>query len=114
MAETPPLMDLRVMSPVAWVQEEMNRQIAKRGQQNHNPFKYFTILAEEFGEVARVLEQETEGKYPNKDEYHRQLEYELIQTAAVALAFVSAIRRGKGTSESPVCVCDDCVLGEVK
>lgn len=106
MAKTPNRMDLDALSPLAWVGEERRRQHEARGEQNHSVYKWFLILSEEFGEVAKVVEQRQEGKI-GSDEYLRELEYELIQTAAVAVAFVEAIRR-KPASAEPVCLCPDC------
>lgn len=107
MAKTPSKAELRLLSPIKWVEEERRRQFAARGDQNHNALKWFTILAEEFGEVARVLEERTEYK-TDHEEYTRRLEYELIQTAAVAVAWVEAIRREGETAKDPACACERC------
>lgn len=96
MAKTPPRIDLDCMPPMEWVKEERRRQIAKRGEQNHNPFRWMGTLAEEFGEAAKALNDHVEGK---PGDHMTELEYELIQTAAVAVAFVEAIRRAKGTHD---------------
>lgn len=106
MAKTPNRMDLDALSPIAWVGEERRRQHEARGEQNHSAYKWFAILSEEFGEVAKVLEHRQEGKI-GPDEHLRELEYELIQTAAVAVAWVEAIRRRPAMAE-PVCLCQDC------
>lgn len=106
---TPPLNELRMLSPIAWVKEERERQNAKWGEQNHNILRWLGILGEEFGEVSKVVEDVNYGKFASIEEYHRQLEYELLQTAAVAVSMVEAIRRGKGTEQPPYCNCYACV-----
>ena len=110
---TPSLQDLRVLSPLEWVKEERRRQQAKWGEQNHNAFKWFTIFAEEFGEVAQVLEQRTEHRL-SPDEYTRELEYELLQCAAVCVAWVEAIRRADKAYDGPTCVCEACAADRLK
>jgi NTP pyrophosphatase (non-canonical NTP hydrolase) len=109
MAKTPSRMELDCLSPVAWVLEERRRQYAARGDQDHNPLKWLAILAEEFGEVAKALEHGHEGKYTH-EVYRNELEYELIQVAAVAVAWVEAIRRGNDSSLFPWCGCEECPL----
>lgn len=102
MAETPSFTDIRVLSPINWVREEQSRQNAQWGEQNLGPHRYLGILAEEFGEVAKVIEDARQCKYVTKEDYLRNLEYELIQTAAIAVSWVEAIRRGKGAEEMPL------------
>ncbi len=101
MAKTPTKMELHCLSPIEWVKEERRRQVEKRGEQNHNPFRWMGTLAEEFGEAAKALNDIVESKPEANLE---ELEYELIQTAAVAVAFIEAIRRAKGTQnvETPI------------
>ena len=58
------------------VYDERARQLAKWGEQRHDPAWWLVILAEEMGEVARaIFEGDTRG--------YRE---ELIQVAAVAVA----------------------------
>jgi hypothetical protein len=108
MAETPTFLEIRVLSPHAWVKEEQRRQQEKWGTQDHGPDRYHTIFAEEAGEVAKVLNDAALGLYPTHEDYLRHLEYELIQTAAVAMSWVEAIRRGKGAERKPSCGCEQC------
>lgn len=108
MGLTPSFNDLQVLSPISWVKEEQDRQKRKWGEQNHGPYKYFAILSEELGEVAKVLEDVTYGKYESHKEYRRQLEYELVQVAAVSVSWIEAIRREKGAEQPPRCDCADC------
>lgn len=107
MAQTPSRMDLDALSPVGWVQEERRRQHAARGDQNHSTYKWHLILSEEMGEVSKVIEHRHEEKIAQA-EYTRELEYELIQVAAVAVAWVEAIRRGEHTADAPICTCPAC------
>lgn len=77
------------------VYEERGRQDAKWGQQEHEPERYFSILAEEFGEVAKeVVEFHSPGV--DKVERLRNMREELIQTAAVAVAMVECLDRHSG------------------
>jgi len=72
------------MRPIlANVDAERDRQEARWGEQNHHPFAWLTILAEEFGEAARAA---LEG---NMADYHK----ELVQVAAVACAACESIER---------------------
>lgn len=72
------------------VQQEIANAVEKHGLTNTplNPLKdpkdSFIILAEEFGEVARALTDD-EGSPEN-------LEVELLQTAAMAIAMVVGVR----------------------
>ena len=100
MAKTPSLQELHLLSPIEWVKEERRRQDKKWGKVDHGSFRMFTILSEEVGEVARVLEQGCDSKL-SQEEYEQELEYELIQVAAVAVKWLEAIRRRKGSHLKP-------------
>lgn len=91
----------------------MGRQKAKWGEQNKNPFLYYAALAEEFGEAGAAINHIVEGRVSMEDGL-REVEYELIQTAAVAVSIVEAIRRMKGTNNpcTPIVYKDD--KGEIK
>jgi NTP pyrophosphatase (non-canonical NTP hydrolase) len=95
---TPSRMELRCISGIAWVQHEMEKQKAKWGEQNVSPLRYYATLAEEFGEVGDALNKIMEGTF-DIERGMDHVEYELIQTAAVAVSFVEAIRRAKGTHD---------------
>ena len=74
------------------VLEERKRQEAKWGEQNHDPYTYLTILMEEVGEYAQAcLQTQFGGKHGGLD----HMREEAIQTAAVALAIVECLERGK-------------------
>lgn len=69
---------------------ERLRQDEKWGEQNHDPFIYLTILIEEVGELAQaVLHGRFGGPAANK------LRDEAVHVAAVALAIVECLDRGK-------------------
>lgn len=74
--------DIVLEDVLSEIREERERQVAKWGDQSHKPYPvWVTILGEEFGEAAKeVLE-----------ERHQELYDELIQTAAVAVAFAEAL-----------------------
>lgn len=80
---------------------ERTRQETKWGQQEHNPSDYYLILAEEYGEVAKeIVEYNANeagpydaGYIPVRRLRLNQMRKELIQTAAVAVAFVERIDR---------------------
>lgn len=108
MAETPSFTEIRVLSPHAWILEEQRRQRARWGTQDHGADRYHTIFAEEAGEVAKVINDASLGLYATKEDYLRHLEYELIQTAATAMSWIEAIRRGVGAERKPSCGCKQC------
>lgn len=68
---------------------ERQRQDNKWGQQDHEVGIWLAILGEEFGEVAKEI---AESQARSLDVAH--LREELVQTAAVAVAWVEAIDRG--------------------
>lgn len=98
MGKTPTRQELDLLTPMTWVREEMTRQVAKWGEQNHNPLRYYCTLAEEFGEVGKALNNILEGTV-SMEAGLDEVEYELIQTAGVSVAMVEAIRRAKGTHD---------------
>ena len=69
---------------------ECERQDTKWGEQNHDPFIYLTILMEEVGELAQAA---LHAKYGGRATGN--LRTEAVHTAAVALAIVECLDRGK-------------------
>lgn len=72
------------------VNAERDRQEAKWGEQNHDPFTYLTVLGEEFGELCQAALHARFGGPASV-----KLREEAVQTAAVALAIVECLDRGK-------------------
>jgi hypothetical protein len=70
------------------VLRECGRQDEKWGEQNHDPARWFAILGEEFGEVAKEVVGVTFA-HPFSTNYRT----ELIQTAAVAIRMVESYDR---------------------
>ncbi len=74
------------------VELERERQDKKWGQQNHNIFKWLTILGEEYGEACKDA---FDASQLSADEqfYTPRIRKELIEVAAVAVAIVESIDR---------------------
>ena len=75
---------------------ERERQDAKWGEQNHDPFTWLAILGEEYGECCK---EALEMKFANVEDpsgYLANFRSELVQTAAVALAIIECLDRGVG------------------
>lgn len=72
------------------VLRERARQEVLWGEQNHDPFTYQAILQEETGEAARAALELRFGKGTLE-----HLREEAVQVAAVALAIVECLDRGK-------------------
>ena len=91
-----PLIDptVRAFPPIRAVAMERVKQDAKWGEQNHEDPCWLAILVEEVGECAECVCKSSIGE-PDADAeaYRDLLEYELIQVAAVAVAWVECIRR---------------------
>ena len=85
-------------SPLVDVVVERTRQEAKWGEQNHDDLAWLAILMEEVGEAAECVCKNSVGPITiEKPELHpATLESEVIQVAAVAVAWVEAMRRRPG------------------
>ena len=90
--------DVKLTQAMTDVLAERQRQDAKWGQQNHDPFTYITILGEEFGELCQAALHRRFGGAASSG-----LRDEAVQTAAVALAIVECLDRGTWTffNEAP-------------
>lgn len=76
------------------VSSERNRQDVMWGTQEHEPSVYFAILAEEVGEVAEEINEMVHD--PRSSEQRlKNMREELIQVAAVAVAFIERLDRMK-------------------
>ncbi len=76
--------------------QERERQDKKWGEQNHNDLGWLAILIEEVGEVARCncetsLTTDLSDDY--KEHWERHTDLELVQVAAVALAWLECRAR---------------------
>lgn len=61
-------------------------------KRKHNELQWLSILAEEFGEAAKIVTQScVPPEFQNY--YQPKLEKELIQTAAVCIAWIESMRR---------------------
>ena len=79
------------------VLDERERQEARWGQQNHDLPRYFAILSEEVGEVAKaIVEHEFTSDDLRRGLFLLEVRHELVQTAAVAVAMVERIDRQMG------------------
>ena len=74
------------------VLKERMLQDKKWGEQNHDPFCYLAVLGEEYGEAVKSALQ---TKFGGPEAGVEKLRNELIQTAAVAVAMVECLDRGK-------------------
>jgi len=86
----------RQRGAVVAIIEEREKQDRKWGQQNHDPVYWSGILMEELGEVAKEaieIEPFAERGQRSKDESLARLRKEVIQLAAVAVAFIEYIDR---------------------
>lgn len=68
------------------VVEHYYRNQRKWGQQNHTPAEWLAILSEEFGEVAREVNEKTFRSPSDIDLY-----YELADMIAVGISMMSAL-----------------------
>lgn len=92
---------LREVPPLRAVWMERVKQDAKWGEQNHDDLYWLAILGEEFGEAAEcVTKTHARPPDPQAEEYADLLEYELIQVAAVCVAWVESIRRREDADET--------------
>ena len=78
------------MTIVEEILAERLRQDKRWREQNHHPFVWLVILGEEKGEADKAALEATYGDDPWSN--YRE---ELIQTAAVALAAIESLDRGK-------------------
>lgn len=86
------------------VAQERARQDTKWGIQNHEPSDYFAILAEEVGEAAKEVVEFNFSSAKGLRDVHRRLELlreELVQSAAVAVAFIEALDRREDEVATP-------------
>lgn len=73
---------------LALVLKERARQDDLWGEQNHSPERWLRILTEENGEAAKEMDRDDE-RFP----FSPNLQYEITQVAAVALAMLECCLR---------------------
>lgn len=78
------------------IRHELAIQDSRFSEQNHDPFKWLSILTEELGEAAQAANDafDWQNKCWKPSEVERYRE-ELIQVAAVAKAMLESLDRGK-------------------
>lgn len=74
------------------VADERQRQEKNWGTQNHHPLLWHSILSEEVGEVAKEL---NEFGFSSDKKRLENARTELIQVAAVAIAFADSLSRNE-------------------
>jgi NTP pyrophosphatase (non-canonical NTP hydrolase) len=74
------------------IKRERERQISKWGVQEHDPYTWFPILAEEVGEVGKELAEAAIEKRPIDAQKYLE---ELSHTAAVAAAAMQCYDEGE-------------------
>lgn len=83
------------------IARERERQDAKWGPQDHDPFVWLAILMEEAGEFAECALRTSEAEAGNPDHSvieRAHLRREAVQVAAVALAMIESLDRQDITS----------------
>lgn len=78
-----------------WILDERGKQDEKWGEQNHEPFTWLAVLMEEVGEVNQDALKAFFDSPEHKNKHLAACREELIQVAAVAVAMIESIERGK-------------------
>jgi len=91
---------LKRYSPFQLINMERIQQDVKWGDQNHNDLKWLSILMEEVGEAAKAVTEDNPAseRIYSHEALRENLEIELIQTAAVCIAWIECIRRRDNNS----------------
>jgi len=84
------------MSPIFDILHERTLQDKKWGEQNHDDFTWLTVLSEEVGEVAKASLHDKFGGIEAGN-----VRNELVQVAAVALAWIECIDRRNNVTSTP-------------
>ena len=96
----PQLANPTIRTAVQAVLKERAAQDAKWGEQNHDPFVYLVVLMEEVGELSQAVLHARYGGHAAAG-----VRTEAVQVAAVALALIECLYRGKwrwGSGALPV------------
>lgn len=86
-----PTVNLNVPPCVSSILRERRNQDAKWGEQNHPPLQWLAILTEEVGELAKEV---NEHHWREQHDTLAKLRQELVQVAAVAVAWLECLDRG--------------------
>lgn len=87
--------------PLRRIAAERRRQETLWGRQDHDDFKYLSILFEEVGEAAQAANDKVYKHNPDeRSAAAKNLPVELIQIAAVAVAMFEAIERRESGANS--------------
>lgn len=86
----PSIVNLNVPSCHASILAERVRQDQKWGEQNHPPIEWLAILTEEVGELAKEV---NEHRWRERPDSLAKLRAELVQVAAVAVAWLECLDR---------------------
>ena len=70
--------------------KERRRQDEKWGEQNHHPLMWFSIIAEEYGEMCHAF---NEYSFDNDTNHFDEMQSEAIQVAACCVAMLECIDR---------------------
>lgn len=87
------LRNQNIIKVLEQVLTERQSQESKWGEQNHKPIEWISILGEEYGESCKAA-LEKHFCY-EKAEGYSHLRAELIQVAAVAIAFIESLDRNE-------------------
>lgn len=86
------IVNLNVPRCHASILAERVRQDQKWGEQNHPPIEWLAILSEEVGELAKEVNEQHWRERPDS---LMKLRAELVQVAAVAVAWLECLDRAK-------------------
>jgi hypothetical protein len=90
--------EIRTTAVLGEVAAERDRQDAKWGEQNHVDGDWSLVLAEEYGEACKeALGVRFSPDAVRRGDHEFALREELLQVAAVAVAWVEAIDRRRRT-----------------
>jgi NTP pyrophosphatase (non-canonical NTP hydrolase) len=87
---------LEMMTPLQAVIMERVKQDSKWGEQNHTDYEWLSVLTEEVGEVANSICCAYINPEPREsfvDAAKKNMEYEVIQVAAVCFAWLENLKR---------------------
>jgi NTP pyrophosphatase (non-canonical NTP hydrolase) len=92
---------MRTLSPVEAeiydeLADERDRQRTLWGNQTESPWGWLAILVEEVGEVAKEVNENASSKNNAEASFSSRMEDELIQVAAVCVAWLDDVRRNRG------------------